>query len=94
MNFKHVHIIDPSGSRVNQWLDVENPKGLVDLEMPISTEPNLGVWTVEVSDAREIIDKASFKVEKYVLPKFEVTLNHKSKLMSIEGKFEVTACSK
>ena len=32
--FKQVFVIDASGSRVNQWLDVNSTKGLVDLEMP------------------------------------------------------------
>jgi uncharacterized protein YfaS (alpha-2-macroglobulin family) len=92
---KQVFIIDPSGSRVNQWLDVDSKMGLVNLEMPMSKEPNMGKWTIlgkASDDSKEL--KAYFEVRKYVLPKFELTIGHKNKIIASEKSINVTLCSK
>lgn len=104
--YKQVYVFDASDSRVNQWLDVENANGLVDLEMPLSQEPNMGKWRIEVRDAsddddndddksiRKSVSKAFFEVKKYVLPKFEVLINHKKKISSSDENVLVTVCGK
>lgn len=94
--YKQVYVYDPSGSRVNQWLDVENTRGLVDLELPMSREPNLGKWIIEVREGSggSSVRKAVFEVKKYVLPKFEVVLNHKNKVSSSDEAILVSVCAK
>ena len=65
--------------------------------MPLSEEPNLGKWTIHISaddgDAENEI-KANFEVKKYVLPKFEVSINHKKKLKSTDKHVDVKVCGK
>ncbi|XP_074796491.1 alpha-2-macroglobulin-like protein 1 [Natator depressus] len=64
-----VTLQDPSGNRIAQWRDVTPQQGIVDLSLPLSTEPALGTYAIEAQGTRH-----SFSVEEYVLPKFEVIL--------------------
>uniref|UniRef100_A0A8C3G028 A2ML1 protein n=1 Tax=Chrysemys picta bellii TaxID=8478 RepID=A0A8C3G028_CHRPI len=51
---------DPSGNRIAQWRDVTPQQGIVDLSLPLSAEPALGTYTIEVQGTRH-----SFSVEEY-----------------------------
>ena len=64
--------------------------------MPLSEEPNLGKWTIEIRENEEVDDglKVNFDVKKYVLPKFEVTLNHKKTLRPSDKHVKVDVCGK
>ena len=64
--------------------------------MPLSEEPNLGKWSIEIRQDADVAQglTASFEVKKYVLPKFEVTLNHKKSLKSTDKRVDVTVCGK
>jgi uncharacterized protein YfaS (alpha-2-macroglobulin family) len=91
-----VFVVDSSGSRVNQWLDLDNENGLLSLEMPLSVEPNMGKWTIEAhersSSSADVT--ATFEVKKYVLPKFEVYLDFKKSVVSYDEKMNVSVCAK
>jgi uncharacterized protein YfaS (alpha-2-macroglobulin family) len=92
--FEQVFIIDSSGSRVNQWLDLDNNNGLISLEFPLSEEPNLGKWTIEAHDKLKNVVTAVFEVKKYVLPKFEVYLDYKKSIIASDEKVNVSVCAK
>ncbi len=64
--------------------------------MPLSEEPNLGKWKIQVMQTNNPQDNivAEFEVKKYVLPKFEVKLNHKAKIPSTDKKLDVHVCGK
>lgn len=94
IEYKNIFILDPTGSRVNQWLNEESKNGLLDLELPISKEPNLGKWVIQVVDTKQNTKSAFFEVKKYVLPKFEVLVKHKPKVSSSEQDILVNVCSK
>ncbi|XP_050790850.1 alpha-2-macroglobulin-like protein 1 [Gopherus flavomarginatus] len=64
-----VTVQDPSGNRIAQWRDVTPQQGIMDLSLPLSAEPALGTYAIEVQGTRH-----SFSVEEYVLPKIKVTL--------------------
>lgn len=68
-------------------------KGLIDLEMPISPEPNLGNWKVQLveNDGKSV--KADFEVKKYVLPKFEVSIQHPTKIWAASIDLVVKICA-
>jgi hypothetical protein len=113
-----IFVSDPSGSRVAQWLDVDNKDGwknlitfkhfkilyfnihvitgLVDLVLPLSEEPNLGKWTIEIRENADVDEnlKVFFEVKKYVLPKFELTLNHKKSLKPSDKYINVDVCGR
>ena len=45
--------------------------GMASLDLPISTEPNLGTWKINASTAKATTE-LDVQVEEYVLPKYEV----------------------
>lgn len=70
-----VEIADASGAKVFKQSVKTDEYGLTDLEMPLSTEPNLGAWKVSATtkaDSRH--SSLDFRVEKYTLPKFEIMI--------------------
>ena len=66
-----VEILDAKGIKIFRSEAVTDDFGMASLELPLSTEPNLGVWKINAST-----DKAKteldVRVEKYVLPKYEI----------------------
>ena len=68
-----IEMQDAKGIKVFKQQATSDDFGMVNLEMPLSTEPNLGVWklTARSGDQTTQID---VRVEEYVLPKYEVTV--------------------
>uniref|UniRef100_A0A8C4QUS9 CD109 molecule n=1 Tax=Eptatretus burgeri TaxID=7764 RepID=A0A8C4QUS9_EPTBU len=70
---------DPSGNRIQQWLAVSHPSGVVSKELPLCVQPPLGDWVISVTHKElEMETKQTFTVAKYVLPKFEVNIQARS----------------
>ncbi len=67
-----LEVLDAKGTKVFRQDVGTDDYGMVTLDFPISTEPNLGVWKVIATAGKE---KTQFdvRVEEYVLPKYEVT---------------------
>ncbi|XP_078348546.1 C3 and PZP-like alpha-2-macroglobulin domain-containing protein 8 isoform X2 [Oculina patagonica] len=70
---ERVTITSPSGVRTMQWDDSAFAVGIVSLKFPLSSQPVLGDWKIEATFKGEK-KTLVFKVDKYVLPKFEVTI--------------------
>jgi CD109 antigen len=68
-----VEVLDAKGIKIfRSELDTDE-YGMVSLELPISQEPNLGVWKITASSENGDT-QLDVRVEEYVLPKYEVTL--------------------
>ncbi|NXP00561.1 A2ML1 protein, partial [Certhia brachydactyla] len=80
---------DPSGNRIAQWRGMTPRQGIVDLSLPLASEPALGTYTISVEGKSH-----SFSVEEYVLPKFEVTIHLPSTLWEKDNKFPVEICGR
>ncbi|NWR97756.1 A2ML1 protein, partial [Motacilla alba] len=80
---------DPSGNHIAQWRDLAPRQGIVDLSLPLASEPALGTYTISVEGKSH-----SFSVEEYVLPKFEVTIHLPSVLWEEDEKFPVEICGR
>ncbi|NWV85164.1 A2ML1 protein, partial [Dasyornis broadbenti] len=80
---------DPSGNRIAQWRKVTPRQGIVDLSLPLASEPALGTYTISVEGKRH-----SFSVEEYVLPKFEVIIHLPSTVRQKDEKFPVEICGR
>jgi CD109 antigen len=68
-----IEILDAKGIKIfRSELDTDE-YGMATLDVPISNEPNLGVWkiTAATDKGRTQLD---VRIEKYVLPKYEVTV--------------------
>ncbi len=69
-----IEILDAKGIKVfRQTVDIDD-FGMASLELPLSTEPNLGVWKI-TADSGADTTQLDVRVEEYVLPKYEVTVD-------------------
>lgn len=55
-----VPVQDPNGNRIAQWREVTPRQGIVDLSLPLASEPALGTYTISVEGKSH-----SFSVEEY-----------------------------
>ncbi|XP_067412400.1 alpha-2-macroglobulin-like protein 1 [Emydura macquarii macquarii] len=84
-----VTLQDPSGNRIAQWRDVTPQQGIVELSLPLSTEPALGMYVINMKRTRH-----SFSVEDYVLPKFEVTVELPPRVMVLDETISLRVCGR
>ncbi len=66
-----VEFSDAKGIKVFKRDLTTDEFGMAGLELPLSTEPNLGVWKLTAKSA-DTSTEADVRVEEYVLPKYEV----------------------
>ncbi|MCE5253032.1 MAG: alpha-2-macroglobulin, partial [Actinomycetia bacterium] len=66
-----VEVQDAKGIKVFKQVVTTDEYGTVTTELPLSTEPNLGVWKLTAT-AGDVSTEIDVRVEKYVLPKYEV----------------------
>ncbi|KAJ8029030.1 Murinoglobulin-1 [Holothuria leucospilota] len=92
-NISKIFVESPNNIRLVQWNDVERPDGLVDLAFQLIAEPTLGKYNV-----RAYIDgewrSQSFKVEEYVLPKFEITFSAPKFILINAEEYAFQVCAK
>ena len=69
-----VEIQDAKGSKVYREQAETDAFGMASLRMPLSNEPNLGVWKVTGRSGKQTA-QVDVRVEEYVLPKYEVDLS-------------------
>ncbi|KAK3581175.1 hypothetical protein CHS0354_024708 [Potamilus streckersoni] len=63
--------------------------GVISLEYELSKEPILGMWRIKAEAPSEISKIVTFDVDKYVLPKFDVTLKLTPEFVVMEGSGSV-----
>jgi CD109 antigen len=68
-----VEVLDATGIKIFRQTLTLDDFGMASLDLPLSTEPNLGVWKA-IATVGERSNQLDLRVERYVLPKFEVTL--------------------
>ena len=69
-----VEVLDAKGIKVFKQ-DVQTDEyGMATLDLPLSTEPNLGVWKVTAKAGKRSA-QLDVRVEEYVLPKYEVKVD-------------------
>ena len=69
-----IEVQDAKGIKVFKKVVQTDEFGMATLEMPLSTEPNLGVWKIAAS-ADQRNTQVDIRVEEYVLPKYEVVVD-------------------
>ena len=69
-----IEVQDAKGIKVFRKEAATDEYGMVTVDLPLSTEPNLGVWklTAVAGDQKTQLD---IRVEEYVLPKYEVSVD-------------------
>ncbi|XP_077311725.1 alpha-2-macroglobulin-like protein 1 [Lithobates pipiens] len=84
-----VELQDPRLNRIGQWLEVKLNQGMADLSYPLSSEPQLGEYTIIVKSKVH-----KFSVEEYVLPRFEVIFELPQFLLTNKETFPVKICAR
>ena len=69
-----VEVQDSKGIKVYRTTATTDDFGMASVELPLSTEPNLGVWKVTAA-LDEQTTQLDVRVEEYVLPKYEVIVS-------------------
>ncbi|XP_008546856.1 alpha-2-macroglobulin-like protein 1 isoform X1 [Microplitis demolitor] len=92
-----VWIENPAEVRVAQWTNLNMDRGIVQLQFPLSPDPNLGSWRIKVEKKKShphLIHTTSFDVKKYVLPKFQVTVTGPSYILADADNATWTICAR
>lgn len=69
-----LEVQDGKGIKIFKKVAISDEFGFVDLELPLSTEPNLGVFKASASSGG-VKSEIDFRVEEYVLPKYEIKVD-------------------
>lgn len=69
-----IEVQDAKGIKVFKKVVKTDEFGMVGVDLPLSTEPNLGVWKVVARTGKRTA-QLDVRVEEYVLPKYEVKVN-------------------
>ncbi|XP_023031290.1 CD109 antigen isoform X6 [Drosophila willistoni] len=88
-------INDGAQNRIKQWSNVKLIKGVYTGELQLSDQPVLGKWQIEVSvEDQDLKQSKSFDVDKYVLPKFEVSVESPKDIAVADGSVKATVRAK
>ena len=69
-----VEIQDAKGNKIFREESMSDDFGMIDFKMPISPEPNLGIWRVTAASGDETT-QIDVTVDKYSLPKYEIAVD-------------------
>ncbi|MBM3131987.1 MAG: alpha-2-macroglobulin, partial [Chloroflexi bacterium] len=69
-----IDVLDAKGIKVFRKDVSTDDYGMATLDLPLSTEPNLGVWKINAA-ALDFETELDVRVEEYVLPKYEVNVD-------------------
>ncbi|KAG8551450.1 hypothetical protein GDO81_004116 [Engystomops pustulosus] len=84
-----VEIQDPARNRIAQFLNISLTQGIADLSFLLSSEPQLGTYSIRIQNYLH-----SFRVEEYVLPKFEVIVELPNVVLKNRQTFPVKICGR
>lgn len=87
-----VAVINPFGIKMKKWSDVANMQGLMSFTFNIASQPVLGKWTIRVADGNKLTE-TEFEVQKYVLPRFEVTIEPPPYLLLNAPEIKIRVCA-
>uniref|UniRef100_A0A3P9PFK9 Alpha-2-macroglobulin-like n=1 Tax=Poecilia reticulata TaxID=8081 RepID=A0A3P9PFK9_POERE len=93
VQFEVFTVEDPNNNRIGQWLNETSSSKILQLSYNLNSEAREGTYRVSVTVYRNKIQHY-FKVEKYVLPKFSITMDAKDEVSIGQEEFETKVCSK
>lgn len=92
--YPEMWIESPSGSRIAQWINVESPGGLIHQEFQLIDEPEEGTYKIHVESpvgGNKAVQ--TFKIEDFVLPRFEVTLESPPYILATDKNLQYRVCA-
>ncbi|NWT28572.1 A2ML1 protein, partial [Cardinalis cardinalis] len=89
--YSQIWLLDPEYNRIAEWLNVKANHGIVDLSFPLASEASLGNYIISV---QQDMAYKTFRVEEYVLKKFEVEIEHPPHISTSDEEFQLVVCGK
>ncbi|AFV24188.1 A-macroglobulin like protein [Methanolobus psychrophilus R15] len=87
-----VEITDAKGIKVFKEEMRSNEYGVASFDLPLASELNLGTWKIKAS-AGDSISNVDIQIDKYVLPKFDVTVTTPQEWFLVSDKITGTVSS-
>ncbi|XP_063063348.1 alpha-2-macroglobulin-like [Engraulis encrasicolus] len=91
--YHRIILLDDRRNTIGQWLNVTSERSMVTLSHPLNAEASQGTYQLMVS-AQKGERSHLFQVKKYVLPKFDVSVNTPEKLSIGAPEIQLKACAK
>ncbi|XP_041662735.1 alpha-2-macroglobulin-like protein 1 [Cheilinus undulatus] len=89
-----VEIQDPLSNRIGQWLNMSNDRGILDLYFSTNRDSEKGTYHIIATSEKKEEIRYSFKIEEYVLPKYDVQLQLPSVITVFDEKATIKICGK
>ncbi|XP_052646034.1 alpha-2-macroglobulin-like protein 1 isoform X1 [Harpia harpyja] len=89
--YSQIWLQDPEYNRIAEWLNVKSRHGIVDLSFPLASEAPLGKYTISV---QQDMAQKTFSVDKFVLKKFEIEIEHPPFIATADEEFQLKVCGK
>uniref|UniRef100_A0A8C9XKM8 Alpha-2-macroglobulin-like n=1 Tax=Sander lucioperca TaxID=283035 RepID=A0A8C9XKM8_SANLU len=87
-----IEIEDSNSNRIGQWLNETSNSKILQLSYALNSEAREGAYQVTVSIGLDKIQH-SFKVEKYVLPKFDLQINASDEVSINREEIKAEVCA-
>ncbi|XP_038548725.1 alpha-2-macroglobulin-like isoform X2 [Micropterus salmoides] len=91
--YNTIEIEDPNNNRIGQWLNKTSNGKILQLSYSLNSEAREGTYQVIVSIGKNKVYHR-FKVEKYVLPKFDVKINASDEVSIDQEEIKAEVCAK
>ncbi|XP_010399284.2 ovostatin-like [Corvus cornix cornix] len=91
--YPRIIIKDPEQNSIFQWLEVTSKHGIAQLSFPLIPEPILGSYQITVETKSGEKEYQYFRVEEYVLPKFEVTISGPKRISFFDEEVRANVCA-
>uniref|UniRef100_A0A4W5JHJ8 Alpha-2-macroglobulin-like n=1 Tax=Hucho hucho TaxID=62062 RepID=A0A4W5JHJ8_9TELE len=79
-------------NRIGQWVNTSSTGNILQLSHPLNSEAPVGSYAIVVWIGDNKIYH-HFKVEKYVLPKFEIKMNLTDEISIVQEEYKVEVCA-
>ncbi|XP_040901702.1 alpha-2-macroglobulin-like [Toxotes jaculatrix] len=91
--YNFIEIKDAFNNRIGQWLNKSSDGKILQLSYSLNSEVRTGIYQISVATDRQIMTY-NFKVERYVLPKFELKISAPDELNVGQEEFKTEVCLK
>ncbi|XP_017537981.1 alpha-2-macroglobulin-like [Pygocentrus nattereri] len=88
-----VTLEDNNGNRIGQWINVSSPGLIVQLSHQLNSEASQGLYNLKAYIGDGFLAH-NFRVKKYVLPRFEITLKSPEQQSVGDEDLKIEVCAK
>ncbi|KAG7235002.1 hypothetical protein INR49_003201, partial [Caranx melampygus] len=90
--YNSIHIQDVNLNLIGQWQNKTSKSKILQLSYSLNSEAREGLYQIIVSFGKDKVYH-SFKVEKYVLPKFDVKIEASDEVCVVQEQVQVKVCA-